>query len=140
MPAKAQVQPQVQPKKKGSAVWKPADRLGVIDNNPDYRYKWCDRSPEKLEKHHQEGWVPVNKTTGIPGDHREGDHATDGVDITGARSHRELILHALPREQAEARAKYYQELTDQQTSGLKRQLERDVASGSARIHGDIEIK
>lgn len=129
-----------EPKKRGSAVWKPADRLGIVDKDPKYRYKWVEKSPENLEKKHAEGWVPVNRTTGLPGEGRDGDRATDGADLTGAKSHRELILHAIPAELGEARDKYYENLTNEQTKGLKRNLERDLAQGGpAQVHGKIVI-
>ena len=128
------------PKKRGTAVWKSFDRLGIVDKNPNYRYKWCSRTPENLEKKHAEGWTPVNRATGIPGEHREGVHAIDGVEIAGAKSHRELILHAMPAELAEARDRYFQGKTDQQARGLKKSLQEKVAGGPAQIHGKIVIE
>ena len=128
------------PKNRGTAVWRPADRLGVVDKDPGLRYKWGHKSPENLEKLHAEGWTPVNRATGIPGEHREGVHAIDGVEIAGAKSHRELILHAMPAELAEARDRYFQGKTDQQARGLKKSLQDQVAGGPAQIHGKIVIE
>lgn len=128
------------PKKKGKAIWKPAERLGVLDKNANYRYKWVNKEPSNLERKFAEGYVPANSITGLTAEHKEGVRAIDGSEIAGAKSHRELVLCALPNELAEARDEYFQNQTDRQTRNLKQKLQNDLsAGGPARVDGKITI-
>lgn len=123
------------PPKKGKASWKPASRLETFSKNPNYAYRWCDVEDENLERKQVEGWEFCNATT-------DSTVKTDAEEelntVAGGKRYRRLVLMRMPMETFEARAAYFQELTDKQTRGLKQALEDDV--GQAGVHGKIVIE
>ena len=134
--------------KKGKPVWRPANKLKAHltrEQTKKYRPRWVDKSDEaNLQKKQDEGWVFLNKETGLTAshDHRETE---DGKNLTSVNEYRELVLMGLPKELAEARDEYYQERTHKQTVGLKEALEeenREASKGgrTAPIHGKIVIE
>lgn len=110
--------------KKGSSTWKPAQKLEVKGKHPDFRYRWRENDRQNIQKALSEGWVFVNPITGIPGDHS--DPGDGQKSLTSNTEYRELKLMALPEEVAQARDKYFRERTDEQTAGLKDNLQSDL--------------
>lgn len=120
--------------KKGKKSWAPAQKLQVLNKSKDFRYRWRDNDQANLERAKAEGWVFVNKETGIPGEHDHPQGTEDGIPLSDAKTYRELALMALPEEDGKARDEYFSKLTDKQTVGLKDQLDRnlDNEAGKAR--------
>lgn len=113
--------------KKGSKSWRPAEALSVRGKDPNYTYRWCDKDAANIDKKLAEGWTFAKE-----------DHAVGGETLTTTTEYRELVLMKLPKEDAEARHQYFQELTDKQTMGLKQKLKQDAQH--AEIHGRIIIE
>ena len=131
------------PKKKGNVSWKPAQYLDVKGRDPNFTYRYVLKDPARIEQKRAEGWILVDKTSGIPGVSPDADSPLDAKAIDSARTYREFVLMALPIEDKEARARYFAEQTQKQTVDLKANLERDLRSGTggakAEAHGSIEI-
>lgn len=126
--------------KKGKAVWRPARRLDLNNKEPDWGYRWMNADdPRYIESKMEEGWVVVNKTTGIKAEKSESDG--DGNPLAGAVKTRELVAMALPPELKEAREEYFTQLTDARTIGMKKKLDEDLSKGGpARAEGKIVIE
>ena len=116
------------------ASWKPAQMLTVKNKHPEYRYRWRDKDRQNIQKAEAEGWIHVNPITGLPGDH---ENPGDQESMTSTTEYRELTLMALPEETAQARDEYFQERTDSQTRGLKRQFQRDLAEQAEKQGADV---
>ena len=124
------------PKKKGTVTWKPAQRLETYEKTPGFRYRWCWKDDANLDKKKAEGWIFVNKTTGI-----EAEHEQESADIGTAKTHRELVLMALPEELGKARDEYIESETEKKTRGLKKGLQAELAKGgAAKVEGKIIIQ
>lgn len=124
--------------KKGEAFTHRApDRLAVSEKHPDWGYRWCNSDSGNLERRESEGWLPVNKMTGLPG---EAVSESDGM--TGAKKHRELTLMAQPQELVKAHHQRVAELTERQTAGLKEKAESELKRShpDAEVHGKIVIE
>lgn len=138
----------VQPEKKGKRSWQPAKSLALRNKKPGYRYRFVTKDDIRIQNKIEEGWVPVNKTTGVPAelteDARRGDGG-HGDNMTGALEYREFVVMALDEDTAKQRDAYYDEQTRKQTAGLKSRLienmERKAGKGrAAPIHGKIVIE
>ena len=131
--------------KKGNPSWSPATRLDVRNRRAGFRYRWCDKDPANIEKKLAEGWVFVNKTSGLPGELERRDQPHDGSDLTTTKTYRELVLMALPEDIGLARDRYVADQTRKQTVGLKADAERTNRSAGQGIptaqplHGTIVI-
>ena len=108
--------------KKGKPTWKPAAKLSVVNKRGGFRYRWCDKDQLNIQRKTEEGWVFVNKDTGLPVEHDN----PDGNPLTSATEYRELVVMALDEETAQARDEYFQERTREQTVGLKKRLQEDL--------------
>lgn len=124
--------PRQQSEKKGRPAWKPASTLDVIQKSEDFRYRWTDRDPGNLDRKIAEGWVFVNKETGIPGEHEHPERVADGMPLDTTKTFRELVVMAMPEETAQERDAYYREQTRKQTVGLKDVLKRDLSEAAER--------
>lgn len=106
--------------------WQPASTLPVPQKSDGYVYRWLRKSylgmddPSNMSKKIREGWEPVD-----PKEHPElamyvdtRNRAAQGqlVEVGG------LILARLPAERAEARRRYYAEMTDNQMRSVDQQL------------------
>lgn len=131
--------------KKGHRSWNPAQRLDVVGKAKGFRYRWCNNDPANIEKKLAEGWVLVNKTTNLPGEHERRETPQDGANLTTAKTYREMVLMALPEDIALDRDRYVNEQSQKQVLGLKTATEREhqkqTASGipTRPLHGTIVI-
>lgn len=131
--------------KKGNASWKPSGtRLDVRNKKEGYRYRWVrsrDDQPN-VDKKLEEGWSPVNKTTGAPVEHDVALGVQDGKPMGDVTTYRESILMAMPEETAKARDRYFQDQTDKSERVIKRTLEEELTKKDprARTHGKIVIE
>ena len=122
--------------KKGRKSWlRTADRLNVQNKDPNYHYRWVDKSNDaKIEIRKSLGYEFVNPSTGATGE-------AGTQDVTGAKRMGDLVLMALPMEDKLERDKEISELTDQQTAGLKSALQKDMSGGGvAKAEGKIIIE
>jgi hypothetical protein len=130
--------------KKGKPTWKPAQMLSTVKGvRPGHTPRWVSREPGNLEKKIAEGWTPVNGTTMPSVEHRKPGQVQDGVDLSSAKTYRDLVLMTLPNDQVEARREYFAERTARQTVGIKRELqEKGTKTGGAasNFHGTIVIE
>lgn len=122
--------------KKGNTSWKPAARL-IAKIPPGYRGRWVDKDPANMAKKLAEGWEianPTNGTHGASAQHQPTKLVQDGKPLTSVTEYRESVLMLTPEENAQARERYFSDLTRQQTAGLKRKAEGDDQSNAAK-HG-----
>lgn len=128
--------------KKGTASWRPAQKLDVTGKVKGYRYRLVDKDPLNLQKKEAEGWLFVNAETGIPGTYSRPSTVSDGKSLTTENTYRELVLMALPEEVAKERDAYYNAVTDRQTAGLKSHLQSEArgVNPAAAIHGKVVIE
>lgn len=137
--------PKAAEQKKGKPTWKPANRLQVR-KEPGWRYRMCSKEEANIAKKQAEGWQYVNTTTGIPGEHERPDGVGDGNNLDSAFEYRDLVLMAMPEELAQAREEHYQQITQKQVAGLKKQVKSDVEKAArqagvpaSEITGNITI-
>lgn len=123
--------------------WRPASTLPVPEKSDGYVYRWLRKSylgvedPSNLSKKTREGWEPVD-----PKEHPElamySDPRQRGqaqlVEVGG------LILARLPRERAEARRKYYAELTESQMKSVDQQLANEQTDSRMPIFNNRQTK
>lgn len=126
--------------KKGKPTWKPAAMLDVPEKVPGFRLRWCDKDALNLQRKKAEGWIMANEINGIHAEHDHPEKTGDGHSMTSVTEYRDLVLMALPEDLGKARDKYFNEKTEQQTRGLKRDLEEEMSGGSAEVHGKIVIE
>lgn len=130
-------------RKKGKPSWRPAAKLQLIDKKPGFRYRWCEQDPDNLERKKAEGWVFAHELHGMDAEPEPG---VDAAPVKGAKTHRELVLMALPEDMAKARAEYFEEQTKRQTTGTKELLEEQMRNNpkrkgaSAHASGEIRIE
>lgn len=125
------------------ATWAPASTLPTPTRNDGYVYRWLRRSafgaedPTNMSKKMREGWEPVS-----PKEHPElalyADPRQRGessmVEVGG------LILARIPREQAEARRRYYESLTNQQMQSIDQQLANEQTDSRMPIFNERRTK
>lgn len=127
--------------KKGKPTWKPAAMLDVTSPVKGFRTRWCSNDPLNIQRKKAEGWVMATEVNGIDTEHEHPEKTGDGHSLTSVTEYRDLVLMALPEELGKARDEYFNEKTEQQTRGLKRDLEEEVESGgAAQVHGKIVIE
>ncbi len=130
--------------KKGKPTWAPARMLDVQNKDPNYRYRWVDKSdPANVVKKEAEGWLPASSIHGAQAKHDHPEGVEDGKPLTGLTDYRELQLWTLSNEQAEAREEYFQGLADQQERGIKDSLKRDLRNpggSEAAVYGKVVIE
>ena len=122
-------------KKKGKPSWKPAGTLEVFQKKPGFRYRWCDKDPQNIQRKVAEGWRHVNRETGLPVEHEN----PDGETLTSSTEYRELVVMALPEDVAQERDAYFREKTRAQTVSLKDRLQDDL-DDAAKAHGAPRAK
>lgn len=131
-----------EPVKKGTRSWKPAAMLDVRDKAPGFRYRWTDKDRANLDRKQAEGWVYASDLTGAAAEHAHPGKTGDGKPLTTTPEYRELVLMALPEELGEARDRYFNERTDQQERGIKRDLDKNLSREGgerARSYGKVVI-
>lgn len=128
--------------KKGKPTWKPAAMLNVTKTIDGHRARWVHNDRQNILRKQAEGWVFANEITGIKREHEHPEKVEDGHSLTTTTEYRDMVLMALPEEMAKAREEYFNEKTEQQTRGLKRDLEKEMRNGenTAAIHGKIVIE
>ena len=123
--------------------WKPANTLPVPEKSDAYVYRWLRKSylgvedPSNMSKKMREGWEPVD-----PKEHPELAMYQDPrqrnqaqlVEVGG------LILARLPRERAEARRKYYADMTNQQMQSVDQQLANEQTDSRMPIFNNRQTK
>jgi hypothetical protein len=92
--------------------WNRPDPLRVDQKNPEKSYRWVDK--KKLEQRQHEGWSRVDPDSVK---HKN----PDSSDSSGSPQYRELVLCEIPKEQAEARNRYYQEKAKRSIEAATRQ-------------------
>lgn len=117
--------------------------LDVLDKNKAFRYRWVNKDDARIAKKMAEGWVHVNKESGISGEQVKPGKTEDGKPLTsGLQEYRELVLMALPEELGKARDEWVKKRTEQQTAALQhmdRDIKRNVGP-AAGTYGKIQIK
>ena len=133
--------------KKGKPTWKPAQRLDIRAKSKDFRYRWCDRDEQNLEKKLAEGWVFADSIHGVKAEHVHPEGVSDGKPLTNQKTYRELVAMVLPEEMGQARDEYVAEQTRKGTEGIKKVLQEDITNEAkdrgidgARVHGKIVIE
>ena len=135
--------------KKGKPSWSWRNRFSVSNKDPNFRYRFVDRTDaSNLSSKLEDGWVFVNRETGVPGDHNfDVRDLADGKRLDSAYTYREHVLMALPEEIAVERDKAVRSMTEGQTASIKRRVESDIGTMSegslkgeaARITGKVTI-
>lgn len=125
--------------KKGKSTWKPASAIEVVDKDPDYVYRWSNKTADNLAKKAMEGWETVSGTTGDNASLLDADRIKDGKQLTSTHEKHDVILQRIPVEMAEARREYYQEKTDRRTAALTEHIEKDARERGTKTHGEITI-
>ena len=126
--------------KKGRKSWKPAAMLDVTNKASGFRYRWRNDDDAHLERVKNEGWVFVNKETGIPAEHDHPDKIGDGKPLDSIIKYRDMVLMALPEDLAEERDAYYREQTRRQTVSLKNKARDEIKKTGAEVTGKIIIE
>jgi hypothetical protein len=135
-PAKSESETQV---KKGKPSWAPATALQAR-KIPGFRTRWINKDPMNVQRKEAEGWEVVHADKGLQSEHEHPGDLSSGKPVTSVTEYRELVLAALPEEVAQAREAYFTEQTDKQTASLKSNVQKDLASGGAAVHGKIIIE
>jgi hypothetical protein len=124
--------------------WKPASTLPVPEKSDGYEYRWLRKSflgqedPSNMSKKMREGWEPVD-----PKEHPELAMYTDPRQRNNQSSLMEvggLILARLPKERAEARRKYYAEMTENQMRSVDQQLANEQTDSRMPIFNNRQTK
>lgn len=123
-----------EPIKRGKKTWKPAQKLDIRNKKEGFRYRMVDKDQMNIQKKLAEGWSFANKERGTAADHVKPENIGDGQELGSVTEYRELVLMILPEEDGKARDEYIEERTNQQTVGVKKNLQDD-ADKSASEHG-----
>ncbi|MBT9167527.1 MAG: hypothetical protein DDT19_00865 [Syntrophomonadaceae bacterium] len=129
-------------KKPPTQPWKPASYLKVSDKyrKPGYRLRWVNK--DILEKRAEEGWTPVSKVSGASDKIAPEKTIIDGKQIDTTVQKRTLILCEMPEEVAQARDKFYADLTDSGIEAMKSRYigETSIPGHGSCAYGSLEIK
>lgn len=128
------------PLKKGKSSWKPASVTDVVDKEPGYRYRWCNKDGDNLSKKAIEGWETVSGLTSDKTKLSE-ERFQDGKNLTSIYEKHDVILQRIPEELAQERDAYFNNQTSRRTAGLTAHLKKEIKEkgGNAQVHGDITI-
>ena len=124
-------------------AWAPASTLPVPTKDDGYAYRWLRRSyfgqedPTNMSKKMREGWEPVS-----PKDQPEMAMFADArkrgtaemIEVGG------LILARMPKERAEARNRYYANITAQQMQSIDQQLANEQQDARMPIFNERRSK
>ena len=93
--------------------WKPGSRLGTALCPKGYRMRWCEDTPENIEKKKSDRWEILDKTKFPDLGSSEFDRrVTDSEGLTKSILKRnELVAMIMPEEVAQARDEYHREQT-----------------------------
>jgi len=124
--------------------WKPASTLPVPEKSDGYEYRWLRKSflgmedPSNMSKKMREGWEPVNPKEhpelAMYQDPRTREQAVGLVEVGG------LVLARLPKERAEARRRYYADMTNQQMNSVDQQLANEQTDSRMPIYNERRTK
>ena len=124
-------------------TWVPVGTLPVPQKDDGYTYRWLRKSaygiedPTNMSKKLREGWEPVNPKEhpelALFLDPRQRQQATL-VEVGG------LILGRMPREMAEARTKYYEQVTKSQMVSIDQQLANEQQDARMPIFSNRQTK
>lgn len=124
-------------------TWKPAGALPTPKPTKDWTFRWIRRSafgsedPTNMSKKFREGWEPVS-----PKDHPEMAMFVDPrkrgsqelIEVGG------LILARMPAEMAEARRRYYADMSGQQMQAIDQQLANEQTDSRMPIYNERRTK
>lgn len=124
-------------------TWKPSSALPVPRQDSEWVYRWIRKTyfgsddPTNMSRKMREGWEPVNpnehKELALFTDPRQRQHA-QMVEVGG------LILARMPREMAEARRKYYEQITQQQMKSIDERLAAEQTDSRMPIFNERRTK
>lgn len=127
--------------KKKKVQWKPAKLLDTISglNEDEFVYRWVDKDAANMVKKQSEGWMIVNQLDGEKIVHNRPGILDDGSNLVPSLTdYRELILMKIPKELAQARREYYDNLTNQRLEGLVSTAKDNAKNLGGLIHGSIK--
>lgn len=127
--------------KKGKSSWKPASLNEFTGKDPNYVYRMSRKDPTNLSKKAQEGWETVSDMNSLEIEHQSPDRIHDGKQLTSVLEGHDWVLQKLPKELADARNDYMNDVTARRTKGLTAHVKNDMRKegGNAPVHGDITI-
>lgn len=128
-------------KKKGNRGWVRHNLLDVFNKEPGFRYRIASNDPRKVHQRLQEGWEVVSD---LNSNSFQGDtgRINDGANLTSILEGHDYIVMRIPEELAKDRDEYFNNITDQRTKSMKRDLDtnmRNIGSKSVATHGSIKI-
>lgn len=121
--------------KKGNKTWSPSsvNILTGLDRQ-NFNYKWVSKDPSRVSKHLSEQWEFVD------GNHKiafeSGNRIFEGGRITSNVEKHDAVLMRMPKEVAQQRAEFYNDLTMQSVKSLKKDAEQ---AAGASLTGKIEF-
>lgn len=128
---------------KKKVQWQPATMLDNVKglDLDKFAYRWVAKDQANIAKKEAEQWTMVSTLDGDVGlNHERPGNLNDGQKLTGSGvDYRDVVLMKLPREVADARAKYYREQTDKQLSGLKKDLQSKAQAAGGSVNGQITV-
>ncbi len=105
--------------KKGRASWKPAEKLDLLNKEPGWRYRWCEKDDVNLVKKQSEGWEYTNT------EHKHPENVGDGHPLTSITEYREMVAMRLPEERAKARDEYHENINQRNIQSIKERAQDD---------------
>lgn len=124
------------PIKKGTSSWKPAGITDVLDKEPGYRYRFCNKDTDNLAKKYAEGWEPVSALTDKS---KLTENSNEAKPLTSMHERRDTILCRIPEEVALERDDYHNNLVARSESVLTAHVKQELGKEGAGSHGKITI-
>lgn len=128
---------------KRPATWRPSSALPTPKPNDDYVFRWIRKSyfgsddPTNMSRKMREGWEPADPKEhpelALFIDNRQRQHA-QLIEVGG------LILARMPREMAEARRKYYEDMARQQMQSIDERLAAEQTDSRMPIFNERRTK
>lgn len=120
------------PKKTGKKSWRPAKMLHTLDEEPGYRYRWCDKDTANLDKKQAEGWTFCKSKHVKPDASLAAPTDLDGAgnSLTSITEYRELVRMRLDEDTAEARDEYYAAAARRQEATTLKDRVREMAAAA----------
>jgi len=122
-------------KQKRSKPWNPLNRLEVRNKDPKYHYRYVEADDTQIERRLSMGYSFVNKETGLPGEQLAGNTAPGT-----ARRQRELVLMALPKEDADDYINYTNELATSHEKDIFRTVKETAAKHGSSVRAKLTIE
>ena len=124
--------------KKSIRSWVRGDLIALENRDDGWEYRWCDgTNTVKMAQREAQGFIRVTKTSGLHAQNAgQADISHSGPSTEGVVEMGDLVLMALPTEDAEERRQAIIEVNKESLTGMTEDLESNMNRVGAPMTGE----